>query len=250
MSSRREGRCARDVASKREARPRPRRRRPLGLNVRLGQIALVVAAVSTGSSGCEHWGRSHGGFTVTGPRGRSSGLSRTPPAPRADQSGLTPPRRSTSSTVTPDAYAIVGVLPRAAPAGRARTAPQSRHCGARVLVDGPLDDLRLPETGHRRRVADLLLRGFVNLDGGLCACHYLGTRVRAQRRGVISSRLMLAAQSMQDPRHDVIPTSSESRRVCKQRIAAISPEVARLPDFEAVGVAAEHEGRPDYRVRG
>jgi hypothetical protein len=40
-----------------------------------------------------------------------------------------------------------------------------------VLVDGPFDDLRLLETGHRGRVADLLLRGLVNLDGGLCACY-------------------------------------------------------------------------------
>jgi hypothetical protein len=67
--------------------------------------------------GCWRRCRSRG---LTGPRGRSSGLRSRAWAARADQSGLTPPRRSTSSIVTPEAYAIVAALPPSS-AWRARS---------------------------------------------------------------------------------------------------------------------------------
>lgn len=40
-----------------------------------------------------------------------------------------------------------------------------------VLVNGALDELGLLEPRHQRGVADLLLRGFVNLDGRLSTGH-------------------------------------------------------------------------------
>jgi hypothetical protein len=40
-----------------------------------------------------------------------------------------------------------------------------------VLVDRLLDELGLLQSGHQRRVADLLLGRLVYLDRGLGACH-------------------------------------------------------------------------------